>query len=160
MKIEDFAGRKPPFILEDFFSGSLRGWGVTLGRMGALQNMFTIEAEGRWDAAAHTLALRETYSFDDGHVDVLTWTIIKRQDGMYEGRETLIEGLAEGEQAGNAFHWTYHRNVPSADGTKSKFGFSDWFILHEDGNHMTAHASLTKLGIEFATLNVFYERCI
>jgi hypothetical protein len=118
VKIEDFVDQKPGFILEEFFSGSLRGWGVTLGRLGGLQNRFTIQAEGRWDARAHTLALKETYTFDDGHIDTLTWTIIKRGDGVYEGRETLIEGLAHGEQAGNAFHWRYHRNVPSTDGTK------------------------------------------
>lgn len=158
MKIEDFADKKPAFILEQFFSGSLRGWGVTLGRMGGLQNRFAIEAEGRWDATANTLALRETYTFDDGHTDILTWTIIRRGDGVYEGRESLIEGLADGEQAGNAFHWRYSRNVPSADGTKSRFGFDDWFFLHDDGNHISAHASLTKLGIEFATLNAFYKR--
>lgn len=157
MKIEDFADKKPAFILEQFFSGRLKGWGVILGRMGGLQTRFTIEAEGRWDTTANTLALRETYTFDDGHTDILTWTIIKRGDGVYEGREALIAGLADGEQAGNAFHWRYRRNVPSADGTKSKFGFDDWFFLHDD-DHMSAHASLTKLGIEFATLDAFYER--
>ena len=72
MRLEDFADKKPAFILEEFFSGSLRGWGVTFGRLGGLQNRFTIAAEGRWDATANTLALQETYTFDDGHIDILT----------------------------------------------------------------------------------------
>lgn len=157
MNISDFADQRPLFVLENFFSGSLRGWGITLSRLGNLQNRFTIEAEGHYEASANTLTLKETYAFDDGHRDFLTWTIIKRGEGNYEGRETLIDGTADGEQAGNAFRWKYTREVPTADGSKTKFGFDDWFFLHDE-NHMTAHASLTKLGIEFATLSAFYER--
>lgn len=103
--------------------------------------------------------LKEVYSFDDGHHDFLTWTIINRGEGVYEGRETLIDGTADGEQFGNTFRWKYTREVPAADGTKTKFGFDDWFYLH-DKDHMTAHASMTKVGIEFATLTAFYERLI
>lgn len=157
MNIDDFADKTPPFLLEEFFRGQLRGWGVTLGRMGGLQNRFSIEAEGRWDESAQTLAIREVYTFDDGHVDTLVWTILKRSATAYEGREAHIEGLANGEQRGNAFHWRYTRDVPTKDGTKTKLGFSDWFWLHEPGR-MTAHASLTKLGIEVATLQAFYEK--
>ena len=144
-------------MLEEFFSGRLRGWGTTIGRMGGLQNRFTIDAEGTWDPSANVLSLKETYVFDDGHTDILTWTILKRGEDEYEGRETLIDGNAIGEQAGYAFHWQYHREVPAADGSKTKFGFDDWFLMH-DAAHMSAHASLTKLGIEVATLNAFYEK--
>jgi len=40
--------------------------------------MFTIKGEGRWDASANTLLLKETYQFEDGHHDQLIWTIINR----------------------------------------------------------------------------------
>lgn len=59
MSIEAVAGKSPLFILENFFSGRLRGGGVTLGRMGGLNNRFTIESAGRWDASANTLSLSE-----------------------------------------------------------------------------------------------------
>ncbi len=119
MNIDDFASNTPPLVLEEFFNGQLRGWGITMGRVGGLQNRFSIEAEGRWDHSANTLALREVYTFDDGHVDTLVWTIIKRSATSYEGRETHIQGLASGEQQGNAFHWTYTREVPTKDGSTS-----------------------------------------
>ena len=89
--------------------------------------------------------------FSDTDGDTLTWTILKREENRYEGRETLIDGVAEGEQAGSAFRWQYARDVPDADGAKTRFGFDDWFILHDD-KHMSVHASLTKLGVEVATL--------
>lgn len=157
MKLEDFADREPRFILEEFFSGTLRGYGMTIGRLGGFQNRFTIDARGRFDATANVLTLTEDYFFDDGHSDTLSWTILKREANRYEGRETLIDGVAEGEQAGCAFRWQYARDVPDADGAKTRFGFDDWFILHDE-RHMSVHASLTKLGVEVATIEAFYER--
>ncbi len=157
MNFQDFAEKEPIFILEDFFSGTLRGYGMTIGRLGAFQNRFTIDARGRFDASANVLSLTEDYFFDDGHSDRLTWTILKRGENRYEGRETLIDGIAEGEQAGCAFRWQYSRDVPDADGAKTRFGFDDWFILHDD-RHMSVHASLTKLGVEVATIEAFYEK--
>lgn len=43
------------------------------------------------------------------------------------------------------------------DGSRSNFGFDDWFFLHDE-DHISVRASLTKLGIEVAALNAFYER--
>ncbi|KQT04803.1 DUF3833 family protein [Rhizobium sp. Leaf386] len=157
MKIEDFAVTTPVFKLEEFFHGKLKGWGTTLSRFGAFENRFTIDAEGIYDPKAHTLALKEVYRFDDGHTDTLIWTIIKRSDADYEGRESLIDGLAQGSQAGSAFNWKYTRAVPAKDGSKTSFGFTDWFWLIEP-TVMAAHASLTKLGIEVARLSAFYQK--
>lgn len=157
MKLDDFADREPRLILEEFVSGTLRGWGVTIGRLGGFQNRFTIDARGHFDATANVLTLKEDYFFDDGHSDTLSWTILKRSESRYEGRETLIDGVAEGDQAGSAFRWQYSRDVPQSDGSKIRFGFDDWFILHDE-KHMSVHASLTKLGLEVATIDAFYER--
>ncbi|MFN3501161.1 MAG: DUF3833 family protein, partial [Allorhizobium sp.] len=101
--------------------------------------------------------LTEDYFFDDGHSDTLTWTILKRSENRYEGRGTLIDGTAEGEQSGCAFRWQYASDVPDADGATTRFGFDDLFILHDE-RHMSVHASLTKLGLEVATLEAFYEK--
>lgn len=157
MKIEDFEGRKPTLLLERYFSGSTIGWGIMQSRFGALQRQFRIAAEGSFDEASRSLSLTETYRFDDGQIDRLDWTILKRDDRRYEGRETRIEDVAEGEQAGNAFHWRYSRNVPAKDGSESMLGFDDWFWL-QDPETLVARASVTKLGIEIATLSVFYRK--
>jgi hypothetical protein len=157
MKVQDFASKEPSFVLEDFFEGKTQGWGVTLSRFETLQNQFKIEAEGRWDGVNRTLALREVYTFDDGHIDTLDWTIRKTDSGSYEGKETRISGEAAGEQSGNAFHWKYSRDVPSADGSSVTVGFDDWFWL-QDADTMIAHATLTKMGVEVSTLNAFYRK--
>lgn len=157
MKIEEFEGRKPALLLERYFSGTTLGWGIMQSRFGALQRQFRIEASGRWDEPSRTLSLTETYHFDDGQIDRLDWTIMKRDDHRYEGRETRIEDVAQGEQAGNAYHWRYSRSVPAKDGSETLLGFDDWFWL-QDERTLVARASVTKLGIEIATLSVFYRK--
>jgi hypothetical protein len=157
VEIARFAGRTPRFELEKFFSGKLEGWGYTVSRFNTLQNQFKILAKGKWDASISTLSLKETYTFDDGHKDVLNWTIVKRSGSEYEGREDRIDGAAKGEQAGNAFHWAYRREVPDNEGKTSSLGFDDWFWLQQP-DVMVAHASMTKLGIEVARLSAFYRK--
>lgn len=157
MKIEDFASKRPVLLLENFFAGATQGWGVMQNRFGTYQSQFSIKAHGGWDAANSTLHLTEIYTFDDGHVDTLEWTITKKSAGVYEGHEKRIDGTAKGEQAGNAYHWSYSRRVPSADGSESTSGFDDWFWLQDDQT-LIARASVTKLGVEVATLSVFYRK--
>ncbi len=157
VEIAKFAGKTPRFELEKFFSGKLEGWGYTVSRFNTLQNQFKIVTKGKWDASTSILSLKETYTFDDGHSDVLNWTILKQSASKYEGREDRIDGAAKGEQAGNAFHWTYRRDVPDKEGKTSSLGFDDWFWLQQP-DVMVAHASMTKLGIEVARLSAFYRK--
>lgn len=155
MKVEDFAGREPAFVLEDWFAGPAEGWGVMQSRFGTLQRQFRIDAHGEWDADSRTLRLVETYRFDDGSEDRLEWSIRRLADGSYEGHEPRLVGAAEGRQAGNAFHWVYTRRVPGSDGTR--FTFDDWFWL-QPGGVLIVRASVRRFGVEVATMSVFYRR--
>jgi hypothetical protein len=157
MKIDDFANRTPPLELERFFAGRSEGWGVMQSRSGTLLQQFRIEAEGSFDEATQTLRLEETYRFDDGHVDVLDWTIRRLGPGRYEGSEPRLTGPAQGEQAGNAFHWTYRRDVPQKEGGPRRLAFDDWFWL-QPGPVLISRASVSRFGVELGTLSVFYRK--
>ena len=156
MEIDEFQGKQPALVLEQFFDGTSEGWGITQSRFGALQRQFQIEAVGRWVEAEQTLHLTETYRFDDGQVDRLEWRIVRLGDGRYEGSEPRLLEPAAGRQAGNAFHWVYRRKVPDRDGDYT-MAFDDWFWL-QPGNVLIARASLTKLGVEVGTMSVFYRK--
>lgn len=144
-------------VLEDFFAGETQGWGVSQNRWGKLQNQFAISAHGLWDADRRILQLTETYVFDDGHVDVVNWKIMREAKQRYVGRESTLVGSAKGEQRNNWFRWRYRRNVPGKGGSSSTLGFDDCFWLQEDGV-LIARASITKLGIEVASMSVFYRK--
>lgn len=156
MNINDFAGKTPRLVLEDYFNGTAEGWGVMQDRFGQLQRQFRIHAQGEWDDQAGVLLLTERYVFDDGQVDELHWRIRPLGDGRYDGTEPRLVGVAEGRQAGNAFHWVYQRQVPD-QGSERTLNFDDWFWLQDDGV-LIARASVGRFGIEFGTMSVFYRK--
>jgi hypothetical protein len=154
MKIEDFEGTGPAFRPEAFFTRRLEGWGVMEGATGNVQKRFTVRAEGRLDDAA--IRFRETWTFDDGHVDTLDWEIRAAGDGRYRGREARSDGEAEGELAGCAFHWTYTRDTPQPDGKSVKLNFDDWFFQIDD-QVVIARGVGGRLGLPFARAHVTYR---
>jgi uncharacterized protein DUF3833 len=157
MGIEAFRGMKPEFLPEEFFIGKLEGWAVLESLVGGLQKRATISAVGEWDIATQTVAFTETYTFDDGHTDTLRWIIRKTGEGKYRGREPLLDGDADGEQAGCAFHWRYTRDTPQADGAKTKLNFDDWFYRIDD-RACIVRGSAGRAGLPFATAHVTYRK--
>ena len=145
------------FQLERFFAGHLSGWGIQESRLGKLQSKFKIKARGVWDASSKTLSLKETYTFDDGHLDTLDWQIVKVSASEYVGHETRIEGEAKGRSDGGVFTWRYSRRVPAKGGDETSFDFHDKFYLI-DANSLVARASVSRLFFEVATMSVFYSR--
>lgn len=80
MYIDDFAGSTPEFLPEDFLAGRLEGWGILEGLTGGLQKRYTVNADGIWYADTGILAFTETWVFDDGRSDTLSWRIRKLAD--------------------------------------------------------------------------------
>ena len=49
MKTEDFIGQQPKLIIEDYFSGETKAWGMFHDRFGNLKRQFLVDIEGTWD---------------------------------------------------------------------------------------------------------------
>lgn len=154
MKIEDFEGTGPAFRPEVFFAQRLDGWGVLEGPTGSLQKRFTVTARG--DVDGDVIRFQETWAFDDGHVDTLNWRIRALGGRAYSGVEDRIEGEAEGEVAGCAFHWSYTRDTPQPDGKSVKLNFDDWFF-QIDERVVIARGVGGRLGLPFASAHVTYR---
>jgi len=162
MDIEDFNGTSPELRPEDFLAGDLEGWGVVERVTGGLQQRFTVRACGSWDEAAQLLSFTETWTFDDGRQDTLSWRIIRRAEGRYAGHEPRLEGEAEGERAGCAFHWRYTRDTPQKGGepgveTSMVLNFNDWFY-RIDERVVMIRGSAGRAGLPFAILHATYRR--
>ncbi|MDQ8027402.1 MAG: DUF3833 family protein [Brevundimonas sp.] len=155
MNISDFDGTIPEYRPEIFLAGRLEGWGILERVTGGLQQRFTVQAQGRFDGAE--LVFTETWTFDDGHVDTLNWRIRPVGDGRYVGSEDRLDGQAEGERAGSAFHWRYSRDVPQKGGASTRLNFSDWFY-RIDARVTMAKGTAGRLGLPFATAHVLYRR--
>lgn len=155
MNISDFETTTPVYRPEDYLDGVLEGWGVLERLTGGLQQRFTVRAAGQFDGAE--LAFTEIWTFDDGHVDTLHWRIRPLGDGKYTGTEDRLDGHAEGDQAGCAFHWRYSRDVPQKDGSSTKLNFNDWFYRIDDRAVMVK-GTAGRLGLPFATAHVLYRK--
>jgi hypothetical protein len=157
MDIENFTGKGPEFLPEEFLVGELEGWGVLESVTGSLQSRFVITANGVWRPRLKTVEFSETWTLDNGHVDTLNWRITKIDDGQYTGSKDRILGEAKGEQAGCAFHWTYSRDTPQKGGSSHNLNFNDWFF-RIDEKVTIVRGSAGKLGLPFAFAHVTYRK--
>lgn len=141
MQISDFESTTPVYRPEEFLVGQLEGWGILERLTGPLQNRFTVTAQGTREAAWQSLRFVETWTFDDGHVDTLSWTITKTAEGAYTGDEPNLVGAAKGDAAGCAYHWRYTRDTPQKDGKTLKLDFSDRFFRINDPGRSLRHGA-------------------
>lgn len=148
---------RPQLKLEEFFEGSVKGFGFMHTRFGKRAQQFDISAEGRWDGKACALALTETYRFDDGHRDELKWRITKLSDTRYRGVEDRLKREAKGEQSAHHFRWRYVRDVPQNDGKTTRLTFDDCFYL-QSPNLLMARASVSRFGFEVGIITVSYVK--
>lgn len=157
MDIKDFKDTLPVLRPEEYLTGELEGWGVIERVTGGLQQRFTVSATGKWNGADGVLSFKEIWTFDDGRKDTLSWEIAPREDGKYTGKEPRLEGVAQGVQAGCAFHWQYSRDTPLQDGKSMLLNFNDWFY-RIDERVVMIRGSAGRAGIPFSILHATYRR--
>ena len=64
MKLEDFSDTKPEFVLEAYFAGETRAWGIFEDRFGNLRRQFVVDITGTWNG--QELVLDERFAYSDG----------------------------------------------------------------------------------------------
>jgi len=153
-RIEEFANTQPRLVLEDYFTGKTRGWGIFHDRFGVVKRQFVVDIDGTWDGA--TLVMDEKFRNSDGSTEGRIWTIRKLGDGRYEGRAGDVDGVAEGVTAGQALRWSYHLMLKVDDSTW-RVHMDDWMYLQPDGV-LINRTTMSKLGVELGTLSLFFTR--
>jgi hypothetical protein len=154
MTPEDFAGREPTLLIEDYFAGRTKAWGIFQDRFGRLRRQFEVEIEGTWDGK--TLTLVENFLYDDGETEQRVWRITKQGEHGYEGRADGVIGIAEGRAYGNALNWTYGIALKVGDSTWN-VTFDDWLFLQSDGVLLN-RAVVTKFGMELGEVTLVFQK--
>lgn len=154
MRIEDFEGSTPRLVLEDYFAGETRAWGIFEDRFGNLRREFKVDIAGRWDG--RILTLEEDFLYSDGEIDRRVWRIEKLDEHRYLGRADDVVGTAEGVARGKALSWSYDI-VLKMGGSDVKVRFNDWLFLQDD-DVLINRASVTKFGIEIGTVTLFFRK--
>ncbi len=110
MKPEDFKGKEPRLIIENYLSGNVKAWGVLQNRSGKVTRQFSADLVGKWDGKQ--LILDEKFNWDDGEIQNRQWKITKIDENNYEGTARDVVGKAKGYSYGPAFKFEYVLLVP------------------------------------------------
>ena len=154
-KITDYAAQKPVLELRDYFNGTLDAYGIFTDRSGQVVKRFTVVMVCNWQGDQGVLD--EAFSYSDGTTQRRVWRLQRLADGRYTGQADDVVGTAQGQQSGNAFHWTYTLALP-VDGRIIEVQFDDWMYLMSD-RVMLNKAVMSKWGVRLGEVTLsFFKR--
>ncbi len=154
MPVEQYKDSKPRLVLEEYFLGKTRAWGIFQNRSGQVERQFTVDILGTM--VDGNLVLEEDFVYADGTLDRRVWTINKIDDHNYEGRAADVIGHATGQIYGNALNWAYTLDLPYKDSTV-EVKFDDWMFLQPDGVLLNK-AKMTKFGFYLGEVTLVFQR--
>ncbi|NIA72112.1 DUF3833 domain-containing protein [Pelagibius litoralis] len=154
MTPEQFDGREPRLLIEDYLAGETRAWGLFVDRFGNLRREFVVDITGTWDGK--TLTLVEDFVYSDGEEQQRIWTINKLDDHRYEGTAADVIGTAEGVSYGNALNWRYTLALKVGDSIWNVH-FDDWMFLQPDDVLMN-RARVSKFGFDIGEVTIFFQK--
>lgn len=154
MKPEDFANKQPRLVIEDYFLGKTKAWGMFIDRFGNLKREFVVDITGTWDGKQ--LVLDERFVYSDGERETRVWTIAKQDDNTYTGTAGSVVGIAKGKSFGNALNWAYDFDLKVGDGTL-RVHFNDWMFLQPDGVLLNV-ADVSKFGVHLGTVTLSFRQ--
>ena len=153
-KIQDYAKETPVLELRDYFNGTLDAYGIFTDRSGQVVKRFTVVMNCSWSGDQGVLD--EAFSYSDGTTQRRIWRLTRHADGRYTGQADDVVGSAEGQQSGNAFHWTYTLALP-VDGRVIEVQFDDWMYLMND-KVMLNKAAMRKWGFGLGEVTLSFVK--
>ena len=111
--IENYRGRSPAFMPEDFFNGALTAHGVVKDFSGTAIRHFNADIVGCWSDGVGTLD--ESFVFDDGEQQTRVWTLTPSGDQTYIGTAGDVIGAGSARWAGNAMFLNFTLRIALED---------------------------------------------
>jgi hypothetical protein len=153
-KVTEYASQKPVLELRDYFNGTLDAYGIFTDRSGQVVKRFTVVMVCSWQGDQGVLD--ETFSYSDGSTQRRVWRLQRLADGRFTGQADDVVGIAQGQQSGNAFHWTYTLALP-VDGRVIEVQFDDWMYLMTD-KVMLNKAAMRKWGVGLGEVTLSFVK--
>ena len=152
MNISEFKDVEPRFVLEDYFNGQVKAWGLFHDRFGNLKRSFKVDINGTINN--NELTLDEKFLYNDGEEDQRIWKIKILGNNEYSGTADDVVGEAFGSSSGNALNWKYKLNLKVKD-SFVLVDFDDWMFL-KDNNILMNRAVIKKWGIELGVVSITF----
>lgn len=149
MKLENFNGKKPEFIPQEYFNGKMIAYGLVKNRSGEIIRTFKGTLIGSWDENG-VGTLDEKFIYDDGEKLNRVWTLKPTGEKSFDATAFDIVGTAKMQANGNTVMLDYVMRVPYKDSTID-ISVKDWLHLQEDGVIIN-HSKMKKFGFEVGEL--------
>jgi|SRR5271169_1427316 len=144
------------FRPELFFLGRTEGAGVVRDPFGRIVRRCRIVTEGAFDPAHQAIHFDETYSYDDGEVDVWRWVMTGGRDGRYVAAEAKAGAGITGERRGADYLISFRRPVGRATGLLAPRFSTRFTLLAPDLALKRAVVSI--LGLPVGALTAAHRR--
>jgi len=154
------AAARPPaalsFAPEAFFLGRTEGAGVVRDLFGRIIRRCSIATEGAFSAAQGALRFDETFTYDDGEVDVWRWVMQAGREGRYVAAEAKAGVGITGELRGGDYLLAFRRPIGRATGPLAPHFRSRFTLLAPDLAMKRADVSL--FGMPLGHLSAVHRR--
>lgn len=152
--LSQYAKSTPQFKINNYFSGSVTGWGIVQDYQNKVTRRFCVDLVGTWNGNKGELA--EVFYFADGEVSQRTWQLTVKPDGSYQGTAADVVGIANGRETGFAFQLEYQLLVP-VDDTVYQMSMDDW-MYKIDEYKVFNRTSMNKFGVQVAEITLFFDK--
>ncbi|MGD8909666.1 MAG: DUF3833 domain-containing protein [Chromatiales bacterium] len=152
--VAEYQQERPELRLEDYFNGTLDGWGMFQKRDGSVARRFKVVVEASWEGEQGVLD--EAFTYSDGTTQRRVWYLVHEGDGRYTGRAEDVVGTASGRVSGNALHWIYTLQLPVGEKVY-EVDFDDWMYLQEEGVLLN-RSVMKKFGFRLGEVTLFFKR--
>ena len=152
--VDTYRSEQPALALQQYFNGTLDGWGMFQDRSGEVKKRFHVVIEARWQGEVGTLD--EHFRWSDGTTSRRVWTLSRQADGSWRGRADDVVGEARGEVAGNALRWRYVLALP-VDGRVWEVDFDDWMFLIDERTLLN-RSFMSKWGFRLGEVSLSFTR--
>ena len=155
-KINYYKNETPKINLNEFFNGKLLAHGIVQDRSGKVINRFKVNIVASWKDDIATLD--EKFVYSDGSRSSRIWKLKKIGSNQFEGTAGDVEGIADGETAGNAFYFVYDLNLPVDDSTYV-INFEDWMFLMDE-NTLLSRSYMSKWGFDVGEVTLVMTKTL
>ncbi len=137
-----------------FFTGHVVSWGVLENRSGGPTSVVQTDCVGEADEEVLRMTQRLTVG-QDAPV-TRTWQMRRAGPGRYEATANDMVGVAAGEAAGRAFHWTWVLATSPGNPLRN-VTMEQWWYLLDDGS-MLNRTTIRKFGAILAEVSEHFRR--
>ena len=137
-----------------FFLGRTEGFGVVRDPFGRVIRRCQVVTDGQFNRGYSAIHFDETFSYDDGEVDVWRWAMSKGRDGQYAAAEATVGAGITGRRLGDDYALTFKRRMAKSPMRPT---FNTRFTQM---GPLTAlkQAKVSLLGVPMASMTVVHRR--